>query len=170
MSDLERVLSKLDRTSTTCWLWRAGKDKDGYGKTAVGWDGAKMKHVRVHRWIYEQYVGPIPDGMVIDHLCRVKACANPDHLEAVTVGENTARGIAWEHNRRKTHCKHGHSLSDALIKSDGRRECRECARLRAFRYRKSEPRESTARVRPFVGRRKAMSNAKATAITSQEVA
>jgi hypothetical protein len=75
--------------ATACWVWRLSIRKDGYAAARVPGLGA----IRVHRAAYQVYVGPIPDGLVIDHLCRVRSCCNPDHLEAVTPQENIARGI-----------------------------------------------------------------------------
>jgi len=73
-----------------CWLWEAACriEDGGYG---AFWDGKKT--VRAHRWAYEQIIGPFPEGLQPDHLCRVSACINPFHLEPVTSGENTRRGI-----------------------------------------------------------------------------
>lgn len=94
-----------------CWQWTAGaygkKDRTaGYGRLKV--NGI---YVPVHRWAYEHYVGPIPEGMVIDHLCRNTRCVNPKHMEPVTSKENTRRGTAPSaQNMAKTHCKHGHEF------------------------------------------------------------
>jgi hypothetical protein len=71
-----------------CWIWSGGLKLNGYGYLRVG----KKGHL-AHRWVYEELVGPIPNGLTIDHLCRVKACVNPDHLEPVTNAENIRRAV-----------------------------------------------------------------------------
>jgi hypothetical protein len=98
----------------------------GYGAFMVG-----GRNVRVHRWAYETLVGPIPDGLVIDHLCRVRNCVNPDHLEPVTHRENIRRGEAGAWNRVKTHCPQGHEYTPENTRYSGTtRNCRECQRIR----------------------------------------
>jgi hypothetical protein len=114
-----------------CWLW-TGSKSTGYGLFAVGstLDESRRK-VRAHRWSYEALKGAIPAGLDLDHLCRVRACVNPDHLEPVTRGENARRGDAGAHLAAKTHCPQGHPYSgDNLYirPSDGARECRTCKR------------------------------------------
>lgn len=73
---------------TGCWIWLRAKGKDGYGSIKRG----KRSH-RAHRWVYEQEVGPIPEGLELDHLCRNPSCVNPEHLEPVTKAENQWRGV-----------------------------------------------------------------------------
>ena len=86
MNTLERINRKIIKDEgSECWLWQGFKVK-GYGRIRI--DG---KAKRVHRLMYEQMVGPIPDGLVIDHLCMVRNCVNPEHLEPVTIEENTRR-------------------------------------------------------------------------------
>lgn len=75
--------------STPCLVWQAGKTTGGYGET---WDGRRVLYA--HRLAYERAHGPIPKGLQIDHLCRVRSCCNPEHLEAVTVAVNVRRGNA----------------------------------------------------------------------------
>jgi hypothetical protein len=74
--------------NTGCWLWTASLNNGGYGKLSV----SRSYWVEAHRVAYELYKGPIPGGKCIDHLCRVRSCVNPDHLEAVTLSENIRRG------------------------------------------------------------------------------
>lgn len=111
-----------------CVLWTGCLDRDGYGAKWV--DG---RRVMVHRWAYEQRYGPIPSGLELDHLCRKKACYNPDHLEAVTGPENIRRA-KW-----REHCKHGHAYTpeNTMWQKDGRRKCRIC---RTEIYARSEQR------------------------------
>lgn len=125
--DDSRFMSKVD-TTAGCWVWRGDLTPDGYGRF---W--ARGKNVAAHRWSYEHFVGPIPEGLQIDHLCCVRRCVNPAHLEAVTCRENLHRGDTLNaRNARKTHCKHGHEFTEAntLINSDGERVCRACRRRR----------------------------------------
>jgi hypothetical protein len=93
-----------------------------------------------HRWSYEHFVGPIPEGLHIDHLCRVRRCVNPDHLEPVTPKENYLRGEGpTARNSTKTHCKYGHKFDKSNTSVyGGRRHCNECGRRRQRKYRQSK--------------------------------
>ena len=107
---LEKVLTKHRKDAVTgCWLWTDALNTNGYG---VVWDPAKQKQSKAHRVAYEELVGAIPDELPIDHLCRNRACINPEHLQPVTLGENVRRGVSPPAQRaRQTHCKNGHELS-----------------------------------------------------------
>lgn len=77
-----------------CWIWQRSVNPKGYGMVSVTDHGSKRTY-RAHRYVYELHREPIPSGMTLDHLCRVRACVNPDHLEVVTQGENVRRGLAF---------------------------------------------------------------------------
>ncbi|WP_063750263.1 HNH endonuclease signature motif containing protein [Kitasatospora cheerisanensis] len=116
-----RVFDRTDRTGD-CWLWKGHKNAEGYA-----WTHAAGHHRLVHRFSYEALVGPIPVGFQIDHLCKVRHCVNPAHLEAVTPKVNVQRSTSA--NRRKTHCPQGHPYDEAnTYRPPGRtaRACRAC--------------------------------------------
>lgn len=118
----ERFWAKVNKTDT-CWLWTAAQKHNGYGSFTY-----KGKTFRAHRLSYELLVGPIPAGLVLDHLCRVRHCVNPAHLEVVTMEENKLRGLSvCNINAAKTHCKHGHEFTAENTWLEGHwRRCRTC--------------------------------------------
>lgn len=127
----DRFWEKVQRGENH-WLWTGAKSSLGYGAI---WDYERQGHVMAHRLSWEIANGcKIPEGMVIDHLCRTPQCVNPDHLEVVTVSVNTARGLAGEvggrRNRTKTHCPRNHPYSpeNTYYYNNGRsRVCRTCS-------------------------------------------
>jgi hypothetical protein len=119
-----------------CWLYAGPIHTDDYGLVQVKVDG-KWKLLRAHRVVYESEIGLIPDRMVSDHLCRVRSCINPKHIEIVTNAENTRRAHAW-----LTHCKQGHLFDEAntiIIKATGHRRCRQCQLANQRRYNYKRP-------------------------------
>lgn len=135
----EIVWSKFVILSNGCWQWTGGVRPNRYGRQRVN-----NVTYQVHRLAYELAVGPIPDGLHLDHLCRNTLCINPLHLEPVTCRENLMRGIGPASvNSKKTHCNHGHPFDEinTSIKRNGHRRCRACERLRreAWRRRRGQP-------------------------------
>lgn len=124
-SDLERFWAR-----TGFWdghyIWLGGRNAGGYG-----WFSIDAAPVISHRWIYEQEVGPIPEGLVIDHLCRIPACQNTDHMEPVSIAENVRRSPLTQ--LKQSHCKRDHPLEDPNLyyASDGTRRCKRCVLMRS---------------------------------------
>ena len=126
---LERFEEKILRTPGGCWRWTAARVQDGYGQFKFN-----GRMVGSHRFAYEQYVGPIPEGLQIDHLCRNRWCVNPLHLEPVTQRENILRGHSPAGLRaRASKCQRGHAFDSVNTYYDkgGYRHCRRCAADRA---------------------------------------
>lgn len=143
-NEFERFIEKIDFTiQAPCWIWAACKTKYGYGRF-----GLKGKTVLAHRFSYEMCKGRIPDGLVLDHLCRNPSCVNPDHLEAVTQRVNSIRGIGWANiNIKKTHCKRGHEFTkeNTVYKKDGTRRCKFCGNM----YNKVKRQNNPEKVRAY---------------------
>lgn len=137
--------------ATDCWLWTGMLDTAGYGRFYGDLNG-KPVQMSAHRASYEFFRGPIPAGMQIDHLCRVRRCVNPAHFEVVTGGENTRRGINFQ--RTKTHCPQGHPYEPWNLRAskEGKRLCLTCNRDRARKRRREGvpspdvPQERSARL------------------------
>jgi hypothetical protein len=121
-----RFWRKVEKTET-CWLWRGEINNTGYGRVWFN-----CIHIVAHRIAYQLERGPVPDGLQLDHLCRVRHCVNPDHLEPVTQSVNLRRGT--NHSREKTHCPKGHPYdeSNTYFEKDGRgRQCKACRSARS---------------------------------------
>ncbi len=127
-----------------CWEWSGYRSK-GYGRFWPG--GKRVNYVRknndvfAYRWGYERFIGEVPDGLQLDHLCRNPGCVNPAHLEAVTPQVNMLRGKTLAAaNAAKTHCHRGHELvgNNLLKGAPGRRACLECSRIRKRGYRQRD--------------------------------
>ena len=122
----ERFWQKVDRSGgpDACWPWLGGKCSDGYGTFWVG-----GKTVGAHRVAYTLLVGPVPDGLTLDHLCRARGCVNPAHLEPVVHRINVLRGASFSAtNAQATHCPNGHPYDEknTRFRPRGGRECRAC--------------------------------------------
>jgi hypothetical protein len=140
----ERLWNKISpEPNSGCWLWTGHTNIHGYG---VSWTGSRT--TLAHRVTYNFFVGPVPDGHDLDHLCRVRCCVNPAHLEPVTRRVNWLRSngpqLCRERYEKQTHCKHGHAKTpdNVFIINDGsgykRRKCKTCILERAKAKRRAE--------------------------------
>lgn len=132
--------SRIDLTA--CWLWTGTQTHNGYGRIKV-----KGIFKKAHRHVYEELVGPIGAGLTLDHLCRVRLCVNPTHLEPVTLAENLRRGIVARLGREPLprrlpaiprsdlECRRGHpySLENTRFRPGKGRDCKLCQRIRQTR-------------------------------------
>ena len=121
----ERFNAKVVTDAETgCWRWTGVRTHDGYGTLFEGY---------AHRVSYELFVGPIPEGLEVDHLCNNRCCVNPEHLEPVTREENIRRQV-----ERRTHCKSGHPYTpeNTYVRPCGARQCRACNAAAVRRYQK----------------------------------
>ena len=129
----ERILDRsTPEPNTGCWLWSGSGTINGYGQITIG------KHKQMaHRLSYEAFVGPVPSGLVLDHICRQRWCVNPEHLEPVTQRVNTLRGKTLPAvNAAKTHCKRGHEFTPENLYASisGKRICKACKRAHKARF------------------------------------
>ena len=123
-----RFWSKVAKQDVGCWEWTAYRNKAGYGRFMLN----ANRCVRAHRLAYELTIGPIPEGLMLDHLCCNPACVRPDHLEPVTNGENQKRGTGWVADlAAKTRCPQGHAYTETNLRPGSKtRACRQCHRDR----------------------------------------
>lgn len=146
----QAVWDKIELTGF-CWLWRGYVDKHGYGYAS--WEG---KSPRAHRIVFETLVGTIPQGLQLDHLCRIRNCVNPCHLEPVSCKENLSRSHNTQAtvNTRKTHCAQGHEYTpENTSQEKSQRACKTCKKIRA-KARNSTP-EARAKHAAYERARKA---------------
>jgi hypothetical protein len=141
-SAIQRFMKRISVQESGCWFWTGPLNRDGYGQFGADW-----KVYPCHRWAYEYFIGPIPDGLVVDHKCHQprdcaggseclhRRCVNPAHLETVAPIENMLRGhgprrgqmASHAAKRAQTHCKRGHEFNEAnTYIHEGRRICRLC--------------------------------------------
>lgn len=124
----DRFFARLAQRRNGCWIWTAAKVA-GYG-LGYSWLTVPTKGAYAHRIAFEYFIGSIPKGRELDHLCRNRACCNPTHLELVTRGENTKRA-----NDARTHCNNGHAFTKRnSVTRKGSRACLKCIRIRAMNY------------------------------------
>jgi len=140
-TDIQRwcafVRLPLNGEDGACWEW-TGTKNGGYGQFSKPLSSPGSKMMGAHRYGYERFIGPIPAGLSLDHLCRNRGCVNPAHLEPVSHRENVLRGVGpTAVNAAKTTCPRGHELlgKNLFLYADGRRECRKClyARIKLWR-------------------------------------
>ena len=137
-SDMKRFESHIDKQEDGCWLWTASKGDSGYGRFGI----RSGMILRAHRFSYELYIGKIPKHLQLDHLCRVRHCVNPSHLEPVTMKENCGRGY-WA-SRKECSKGHPYTAKNTYYGKAGNRACRACGCLRMKKqYQKRKSRKST---------------------------
>lgn len=132
---MERVLEKVVRhEGDRCWGWSSTVTTKGY---AMIWDPDRANNRPAHRLMYEHFIGPVPEGLQLDHLCRNRSCVNPYHLEPVTARENVLRGTGpTAINAARTQCKNGHEFTpeNTYLRRSGGRSCIECGRIKSRAY------------------------------------
>lgn len=130
VKDRLHVLENHKKSSDGCWEWSGHRLPSGYGLvTSREFKRGSKKPIYAHRLSYEAFVGPIPDGLHLDHLCRNRCCVNPAHLEPVTALENVRRGMG---HGSETHCPAGHEYTadNTHVDNGGHRHCKACDKIR----------------------------------------
>lgn len=122
ITSIRKFLEKCSVDKKSCWLWTGQLDQEGYGKVTFVRQGTST-----HRLSFRIFRGEVPKGFQLDHLCRVRNCFNPFHLEIVTALENVRRAIDF----KKTHCKRGHkfNVKNTYIAPNGQRLCKRCHKI-----------------------------------------
>lgn len=134
---IERLRSRIEIDRNGCWIWTGALYPTGYGHIAWADRPNHMVHRSTHRTMWLALKGPIPEGRDLDHLCRVRACCNPDHLEPVTRQTNLLRGETIPAARAAvTSCPQGHEYTEenTLLSKAGQRQCKECTYERNRAY------------------------------------
>jgi hypothetical protein len=138
---LDRVMERIEQSPMGCWLWTGTTSSHGYARIAVANGQKHGEDGLVHRILYEYFFGSFPVGLTSDHLCRVRRCVNPTHIEPVTTKINVLRGTGiTARSAQATHCIHGHPFDERNTlrdKRDGHRSCRACCREKMRRRRQS---------------------------------
>lgn len=135
--DLDWIFSmSIPEPNSGCWFWTGAWDRQGYGNTML----PGRRFIGVHRLAYQLAHGEVAEGLDIDHLCRVRCCVNPLHLEAVSHRENMLRGNTFSARfAAKTHCSKGHELTGDNVWAYGPdrhwRKCRTCNRVNQQEFR-----------------------------------
>lgn len=140
--ELERLpfyaYRRIRVASNGCWIWIGGRQSGGYGalRDRRPGDQDDRQMVLAHRFVYEELVGDIPEDLQLDHLCRIRECVNPEHLEPVTNLENSHRGL----NGPQEYCQRGHRFEgdNVYVRPDGRRECVPCRRMNFRRWKERQ--------------------------------